>query len=88
MESGTVTKIFGERGFGFIRDKFGDEHFFHASRCGDVFATLEVNDSVTFAFGPGRNGRTCAIDVRPAKHDAPPDAVSAKSLFIKQRSYD
>jgi cold shock CspA family protein len=65
MESGKITKIFGERGFAFVRDSFGAEHFFHHSSVAN-FGGLAIGDIVTFDVTPGRNGRTCAVNVRLA----------------------
>jgi cold shock CspA family protein len=65
MESGTVAKIFSERGFCFIADRYGAQHFAHATKCNN-FAAFEVGDDVTFSFGAGRDGRTCAVAVRLA----------------------
>lgn len=88
METGKVTNLITERGFGFIHDGYGAQFFFHASNTQN-FDDLAVCDGVAFDIGTGRGSRTCAVDVRRAKHDAPlPDAVSANSVFIKQRSYD
>lgn len=44
---GTIKKIVGTKGFGFIRDVNGQELFFHMSACRD-FAALQEGQAVTF----------------------------------------
>ena len=62
QERGTVLRIF-DRGFLFVRDQHGAEHFAHARQCED-FDSLKVNDHVTFTIGMGRNNRTCAEGIK------------------------
>jgi cold shock CspA family protein len=63
MENGTVAKLYSERGFGFVRDAYGAEHFFNARQCVTAFDSLSIGDPVRFDLGSGRDGRKCAISV-------------------------
>ena len=66
--TGTVVKIVGDRGFGFIKQDEGDkELFFHARSMDEgVFDSLEENDKVTFEIEEGPKG-PAAVDVMKAE---------------------
>jgi len=67
MEERGVVKVVFEKGFGFIRDRFGAEHFFHARQCDDgLFESLKPGDEVIYHLAMGRSGRPCAEGVKRA----------------------
>ena len=59
MPQGTIARLLIDKGFGFIRDESGLEHFFHRSAVrGVVFELLREGQRVEFADrGIGRRGR-------------------------------
>jgi CspA family cold shock protein len=52
MPTGTIARLLIDKGFGFIRDDAGTEHFFHRSSVsrgsGDVFEMLREGMAVEF----------------------------------------
>lgn len=49
MASGTIARLLIDKGFGFIRDEGGVEHFFHRSAVrGAVFELLREGQRVDF----------------------------------------
>ena len=62
MSSGTIARLLIDKGFGFIRDEGGIEHFFHRSSVqGAVFELLREGQRVEFeveeaAKGPRAGG--------------------------------
>jgi cold shock CspA family protein len=68
--SGTVSSVFTDRGFGFIReDGSGRSLFFHVSR---LAGGLEMDEqlrerNVLFDVGEDRRGRDVAVNIRPAR---------------------
>ncbi len=49
MASGTIVRLMSDKGFGFISDEGGVEHFFHQSALRDaVFASLREGQRVEF----------------------------------------
>ena len=66
--TGTIARIVGDRGFGFIRDDQGKEYFFHATAVdGGAFERLREGEQVTFdREGDTRGKGDRAINVRPA----------------------
>jgi CspA family cold shock protein len=49
MPSGTIARLLIDKGFGFIRDESGVEHFFHRSSVrGAVFELLREGQRVDF----------------------------------------
>jgi len=55
--SGVIKRLVMDKGFGFIRDPQGAEHFFHRSGCEGVeFEDLREGDAVTFRPGKGPKG--------------------------------
>ena len=68
MASGTIKKIVGDRGFGFIQQAEGDDLFFHRSAVtGTTFEQLTEGQAVTYekAMDPRRN-KESAQKVPPA----------------------
>ena len=67
-ESGSIARLVGNRGFGFIRDQRGQEVFFHATSVeGAVFDELQVGQRVQFERESDTRGRgERAVHVRPA----------------------
>jgi len=64
MPSGTIARLLIDKGFGFIRDESGVEHFFHRSAVrGAVFALLREGQRVEFATEESPKGPRAA-DVR------------------------
>ena len=50
MPTGTIARLLIDKGFGFIRDESGTEHFFHRSAVrGAVFELLREGQRVEFA---------------------------------------
>ncbi len=61
MSTGTIARLLIDKGFGFIRDESGIEHFFHRSAVrGAVFELLREGQRVEFRYpkslrrGPAR----------------------------------
>lgn len=68
MATGTIKKLVGDRGFGFIAEDGNGEIFFHRSQvAGDRFDTLREGDKVSFTRGKdSRSDRDRAENVTPA----------------------
>ncbi len=63
---GTVRWFNNQRGYGFITDSDGKEHFFHYSSIQmDGFRTLDEGDIVEFELGNDTTGREQAVNVHP-----------------------
>lgn len=62
--TGTIKKLVGDKGFGFIRGEDGVEYFFHRSgvAAGEDFGRLKEGDSVSFLSAEGQKGPR-AVDV-------------------------
>ncbi len=57
MPTGTIARLLIDKGFGFIRDEGGIEHFFHRSSVrGAVFELLREGQRVEFTAGGVRQG--------------------------------
>ena len=55
--NGTVKRLVGDKGFGFIAADDGQEYFFHQSACnGTAFEGLHEGQAVTFEKGQGPKG--------------------------------
>jgi CspA family cold shock protein len=55
--NGTIKRIVGDKGFGFILADDGNEYFFHNSACqGTRFDQLREGQAVTFEKGQGPKG--------------------------------
>jgi cold shock CspA family protein len=63
IEAGTVAKLFPDRGFGFVQDRYGATHYFN-ERSSPSFDALETGAVVWFELGNGSAGRTLAKNVR------------------------
>jgi CspA family cold shock protein len=64
MPSGTIARLLIDKGFGFIRDESGVEHFFHRSAVrGAVFELLREGQRVEFSVEESPKGPRAA-DVR------------------------
>ena len=65
MASGTIVRILTDKGFGFVSDEGGVEHFFHMSAVKDaVFETLTEGQRVEFTVEESTKGpRACDIRV-------------------------
>ena len=55
--NGTIKRLVGDKGFGFILGSDGSEYFFHQSACNDTpFYELREGQAVTFDKGQGPKG--------------------------------
>lgn len=64
MPTGTIARLLTDKGFGFIRDESGVEHFFHRSAVrGTLFEMLREGQRVEFAPEESQKGPRAA-DVR------------------------
>ena len=55
--NGTVKRLVGDKGFGFIAADDGQEYFFHQSACNGVaFDVLQEGQAITFDKGQGPKG--------------------------------
>jgi cold shock protein len=55
--SGTIKRLVGDKGFGFIAASDGKEYFFHQSACTHTaFEELHEGQAVTFDVGHGVKG--------------------------------
>ncbi len=64
MPNGTIVRLLTDKGFGFISDEGGVEHFFHQSAVQDaVFESLREGQRVEFTVEPSPKGPR-ASDVR------------------------
>jgi CspA family cold shock protein len=63
--NGTIKRLVGEKGFGFVAAEDGTEYFFHQSACSTVrFDDLREGQAVTFDKGQGPKGPR-AENVKP-----------------------
>ena len=65
MPSGTIVRLMTDKGFGFISDEGGVEHFFHQSGVqGAVFESLREGQRVEFSVEESTKGpRACDVRV-------------------------
>ena len=57
INNGTITRLVGGKGFGFVAAGDGSEYFFHQSACNGVqFYDLREGQAVTFDKGHGPKG--------------------------------
>lgn len=64
MPNGTIARLLIDKGFGFVRDESGVEHFFHRSSVrGAVFELLREGQSVEFSNEDSPKGPR-ATDIR------------------------
>ncbi len=55
--NGTIKRLMGDKGFGFVAAEDGNEYFFHQSACNGVeFHELREDQAVTFDAGEGPKG--------------------------------
>ena len=54
--TGMITKLVADKGFGFIVDKSGGEHFFHRSGIRAQWESLQVRQKVSFVTRQGPKG--------------------------------
>ncbi len=65
MAKGTIKKLIGEKGFGFIITEDAKELFFHRNDLqGLQFSSLKEGQEVEFETGTGRDGRPQAVKVK------------------------
>ena len=64
---GTILRLRADKGYGFIRDGGGTEHFFHSSSCaGCSFEELLEGEAVEFDEAPSEKGpRAGSVRRRP-----------------------
>ena len=63
--TGTIKRIVGDKGFGFIAAGDGTEYFFHQSACTSTrFDDMREGQTVSFTVGQGPKGPR-AEDVQP-----------------------
>lgn len=68
--SGSVKWFNARRGFGFICDEDGQEYFVHYSEIQmDGFKRLSAGQMVTFIVSEDEQGRSVAIEVKPAEEE-------------------
>jgi len=74
------------KGYGFITDSEGKEHFaHHSSIIMDGFRHLNEDDIVNFELGTGKNGREQAISVQPVlTMKMVRDSLKEGNLFVKE----
>ncbi len=66
-KTGIIKNINSERGFGFITDTEGKDHFFHCTRVLDKkFDSLVKGDKVEFSIGDNK-GKEVAVNVKIIK---------------------
>ena len=83
-QQGELIEWNDERGFGFIRpDDGGGRLFVHVSQIGRIATRPSIGDRVSFAVGPGRDGKTAAIKVTIA--GANPVKARASALALARR---
>ena len=65
MASGTIVRLMTDKGYGFLSDEGGVEHFFHRSAVqGVVFESLQQGQRVEFAVEESAKGpRACDVRV-------------------------
>ena len=65
MAKGTIKKLIGDKGFGFIKTEDTKEFFFHRNDLqGLQFSSLKEGQEVEFETGTGRDGRPQAVKVK------------------------
>jgi CspA family cold shock protein len=65
MAKGTIKKLIGDKGFGFIQTEEGKELFFHRNDLqGMQFSSLKEGQKVEYETGTGRDGRPQATKVK------------------------
>lgn len=87
---GTVKWFNAQKGYGFIVDSEGKEHFiYHSNIVMDGFKTLNEDDIVNFELGTGTNGREQAINVKPIlTMKMIKDSLKEENLHVKEVKAD
>ena len=82
---GTVKWFNTKKGYGFITDSEGKEHFFHHSNIKmDGFRHLDEDDIVNFELGAGKDGREQAVNVQPIlTMQMIRDSLKEDNLYVK-----
>lgn len=83
---GTVKWFDIKKGYGFITDSEGKEHFVHHSNIVmDGFRHLNEDDIVNFELGAGKDGREQAISVQPVlTRDMIENSLKEENLYVKE----
>jgi CspA family cold shock protein len=65
MAKGTIRKLIGDKGYGFIQTEEGKDLFFHQSQLQGVdYSSLKEGQEVEYEAGTGRAGRPEATKVK------------------------
>jgi CspA family cold shock protein len=65
VAKGTIKKLIGDKGYGFIQTEEGKEVFFHRNQLqGTEFPSLKEGQEVEYEAGTGRGGRPEAAKVK------------------------
>lgn len=83
---GTVKWFDTKKGYGFITDSEGKEHFVHhSSIVMDGFRHLNEDDIVNFELGTSKDGREQAISVQPVlTRKMIEDSLKEENLYVKE----
>ena len=83
MPKGTIRRLIGDRGYGFIKAEEEEDLFFHRNELEEVdYDSLTEGKQVEFEIGRGRNGRPMAVRVKLAE----PEGVLMQAYCMKCRA--